>query len=216
MIKFAPIFIILLFTATLQAATDNDKEKLQVEKDGHIITVIDFQDGDKIKLFEEETGEHILSKSFGTVDLSQLPNGKYILENSFGKSVNLERRDIDIIIEEPLGQDYVVVEKATALDTDTQQGAEDELKALYPDAEFLEIKRDHNIITVLDFEEGDVIKLFELKDTVHVLSKTTRSIDLSQLPHGRYFLKNNRGRLAFVEKYEDTEDTGENTLASLD
>jgi len=93
---------------------------------------------------------------------------------------------------------------------------EDEWKALQPDADFLEIKRENNFITVLDFEEGDVIKLFELKDTIHVLSKTTRSIDLNQLPHGKYVLKNNRGRLAFVEKYEDTDATDEHPIAFLE
>jgi len=80
MIRFAPIIMILLFTLSLQAATDKDKDKeqLRIEKEGHLVTVVDFQDGDKIKLFEAETGIHILSKSFGIVDLSQLPNGKYV------------------------------------------------------------------------------------------------------------------------------------------
>ena len=60
-------------------------------------------------------------------------------------------------------------------------------------------------MTVLDFEEGDVIKLFEVKNTVHILSKTINVVDLSQLPAGIYFLENNKGESVVLEKFLDND-----------
>ncbi|WP_299437796.1 hypothetical protein [uncultured Aquimarina sp.] len=201
----ALVFIFgLFFFTNLNARIEDDN--LQVEREGLIVFVVDFKEGDKIKLFEVETGDHILSKTRGQIDLSQLPSGKYLLENNEGKSVVIEKRDIDIFIEEELGTDYVV-----AIDSDrmaaNDMSVEEELENYYSHSELnpLHINRVGDLITVMDFEEGDKIKLFEVVDRVHVLSKTTEIVDLAQLEAGKYILENDKGQSVIVEKFEIVE-----------
>ena len=67
----------------------------------------------------------------------------------------------------------------------------------------LTVQQDGLVVEVVDFEEGDKLKLFEVKDLIHVLSKTTNIIDLSQLPAGLYILENSRGNSVVVEKFTE-------------
>lgn len=197
--------VLLVFTLFwgVTASANND-DVLEVEKDGLVVNVVDFKDGDKIKLFEAETGEHILSKSIGQIDLSMLPNGKYLLENNEGKSVIIERTGDEIIVEDMLTDEYVV-EKDSDIIQEEQIAMEKQLERFYHQgsSKILSIAREGDIVTVLDFQEGDEIKLFEVKDTVHILSKTEGFVDLSQLPVGVYFIENNRGESVIVEKLVD-------------
>ncbi|WP_438711528.1 hypothetical protein ACSTS3_02225 [Aquimarina muelleri] len=182
-------------------------QSLQVEKEGLIVVVIDFQEGDKLKLFEVESGDHVLSKTRGQIDLSQLPMGAYLLENSIGESIVIQRLEGEVIIEGGIvdneEQDFVVEEDSKRLYMSSETTVEQEYIQYYENEEtnLLEIIREGDIVTVVDFEVGDKIKLFEVKNTVHVLSKTTNYIDLSQLPTGVYVLENNKGESVIVEKF---------------
>ncbi len=191
----------LFFFANLCANTSDDN--LQIAREGLVVVVVDFKEGDKIKLFEVETGAHILSKTRGQIDLSQLPTGKYLIENNEGKSVVIEKTDADIVIEEELGTDYVVENDSDKMRTGTMS-VEEELEEYYLTAEVnpLGIERDGDIITVVDFEEGDQIKLFEVIGRIHVLSKTTEVVDLTQLAVGKYILENDRGQSIIIEKFD--------------
>jgi len=199
---FLPILITFFIFITKASATDND---LHIEREGFTVTVIDFQDGDKIKLFEVETGDHVLSKTRGQIDLSQLPKGKYLLENNLGASVVVEKRETDIYIEEALGTDYIVEKDAISNRGNTD--LEEDLSNLYSasQANKLHIDRKGDLITIIDFEEGDKIKLFEVIDRVHVLSKTSEEVDLTQLAEGKYILENNKGQSVIVEKFKNVE-----------
>ncbi|QKX05929.1 hypothetical protein HN014_13775 [Aquimarina sp. TRL1] len=198
------LLITLFFVTNFYAFSDNN---LQVEFDGLTVVVVNFEEGDKIKLFEVETGDHVLSKTRGQIDLSQLPIGKYLLENNEGRSIVIERGEDEIYLEEEdvLGTDYMVAEDSERATDLGDMNTAEELNNFYAstDSDELEISREGDIITVVDFEEGDMIKLFEIKNTVHVLSKTTRTIDLSQLPFGRYVLENNRGKAIVIEKIKE-------------
>jgi len=194
----------LFFFTNLNARIEDDN--LQVAREGLVVVVVDFKEGDKIKLFEVETGDHILSKTRGEIDLSQLPSGKYLLENNEGKSVVIEKRDIDIFIEEELGTDYVVAIDSDVIPTN-DMSVEEELENYYAHSELnpLHINRVGDLITVVDFEEGDKIKLFEVIGKIHVLSKTTEVVDLTQLETGKYILENDKGQSVVVEKFEIVE-----------
>ncbi|MHA7058208.1 hypothetical protein ACWGOQ_0013380 [Aquimarina sp. M1] len=202
------IFGILFFT-NVNARIEDDN--LQIAREGFVVVVVDFKDGDEIKLFEVETGAHILSKTRGQIDLSQLPTGKYLLENNEGKSVVIEKTDDDILIEEELGAEYVVESDSESMSI-SDMTVEQELEEYYLSSEVnpLEITRDGDLITVVDFEYGDKIKLFEMIGKIHVLSKTTKVVDLTQLAAGKYILENDRGQAVVIEKlhvdmqYEDT------------
>jgi len=199
----------------------NDNNSLTVKQDGFIVEVVDFEEGDKIKLFEVESGDHILSKSYSFIDLSQLAIGSYLLENNKGRSIVIDRLEEELIIDGTVlseekdimvvGEDIVVEEDnvVQAINDDTQEtDLEQEFVSEYVEEvnkKQLSVLRDGDIIEVIDFEEGDKLKLFEVKDTVHVLSKTTNVIDLSQLPAGVYFLKNNKGNSVVIEKFVGTE-----------
>ncbi|MFL1896037.1 hypothetical protein ACJRPK_10065 [Aquimarina sp. 2-A2] len=193
---------LILFTQNIVANSDGEKV-LQIEKDGMIINVVNFEEGDKIKLFEVETGEHILSKTRGQIDLSFLPVGRYLVENNEGLSVVVERTDGELAIEDYLTNDFVAVDNANVAEVAT---FEDEYSALLANKNMLEINQEGDIVTVLDFEDGDKIKLFEVKNIVHILSKTTPKIDLGLLPAGRYLLENNRGLAVIIEKVDETEE----------
>ncbi|MDH7444441.1 hypothetical protein [Aquimarina sp. 2201CG14-23] len=195
----------LLFFVNLNARNNDDN--LQIAREGLVVVVVDFKDGDKIKLFEVETGDHILSKTRGQIDLSQLPSGKYLLENNEGQSVVIEKTDIDIIIDEALGTDYIVERDSDAMPVN-DMSVEEELENYYSKSELnpLDILREGDLVTVLNFEEGDKIKLFEVVDKVHVLSKTTETVDLAQLPAGKYILENNYGQSVVIEMFEDVQD----------
>lgn len=198
--------LLLLFTFlfTLNSISANSEDEvLQVVQEGLTITVVNFKDGDKIKLFELETGVHILSKTIDQVDLSLLPLGKYLLENNEGKSAVIEKTDNDIIIES-LGTNFIV-EVDSEFTTYEEVGLGKELESYYAPSESNElfVSREGDLITVVDFKEGDKIKLFEVKNKVHVLSKTTGEIDLSQLAAGKYLLEDNNGKFIQIEKVEE-------------
>ncbi|KAA1246661.1 hypothetical protein [Aquimarina sp. RZ0] len=195
----------LLFFTNLNARTESDN--LQVVKDGLVIVIVNFKEGDKIKLFEVETGDHILSKTRGQIDLSQLPSGKYLLENNYGSSTVIEKTEFEIVVEEVLGMDYMVDVDSESMSSNLTT-VEEELENYYyiSEKDPLFITRDGDLITVTDFQEGDKIKLFELKNIVHILSKTVGTVDLSQLPVGKYVLENNKGQSVVVEKIETEEE----------
>ncbi|WP_299213899.1 hypothetical protein [uncultured Aquimarina sp.] len=204
------IFSLLFFTNLNARIEDNN---LEIAREGLVVVVVDFKEGDKIKLFEVETGDHILSKTRGQIDLSQLPSGKYLLENNEGKSVVIEKTDFDIVIEEELGTEYIVEVDSDSMPVN-DMSVEEELEEYYLTSEVnpLAITRDGDLITVVDFEEGDKIKLFEVVDKVHILSKTTKLVDLTQLPTGKYILENDRGQAVMIEKF-DVELQYEDTVA---
>ncbi len=212
--KLITLFFSLFLSIVCLANTEGP---LAVEQEGLTVEVVDFEEGDKLKLFEVETGDHILSKSYGRIDLSQLPVGSYLLENNQGKSIIIDRLEEELKIEGAImvtHNDFVV--------EDSQEGqfiedvnVEEEVAQLYENSQrsLLSIQREGDVITVLGFEEGDKLKLFEVKDTIHVLSKTTNMVDLSLLPVGVYLLENNKGDSVVVEKYMDIE--YENNLAEM-
>lgn len=193
------LILILLFSFNIYAGAE--PRILKVSRDGLIVVVEDFKEGDKIKLFEVESGDHVLSKTRGQVDLSFLPMGRYLLENSKGFSIIIEKTDTELVLEKELGVDYMVSEPID-LDVARNITIEEEIEEFYiaNDASILKIERDGDLVKVLDFEEGDKIKLFEVKNKIHVLSKTVGIVDLSQLPAGKYFLRDNHGKQAVVEK----------------
>lgn len=201
--SIAYFFSLFLF---LNSYANDLSQPLQVEKEGLVITVVDFKEGDKLKLFEVESGDHILSKTRGQIDLSQLPMGSYLLENSIGESIVIQRLEEEITIggeiTDDVDQDFVVEQDSKRVYMSSEITVEQEYIQYYENAEtnLLEIIREGNIVTVVDFQDGDTIKLFEVKNTVHVLSKTTNHVDLSQLPTGVYVLENNKGESVVVEK----------------
>ncbi|AXT56136.1 hypothetical protein D1815_10365 [Aquimarina sp. AD1] len=198
----ALIFIFSLFFLTNLNARFEDDD-LQIAREGFVIVVVDFKEGDKIKMFEVETGDHILSKTRGQIDLSQLPSGKYLLENSEGKSVVIEKSENDIVIEKELGTEYIVEYDSESMSSNDVT-VEEELEEYYLKSELnpLGITRNGDVITVVDFLEGDKIKLFEMIGKIHVLSKTTEVVDLTQLATGKYILENDRGQSVVVEKFD--------------
>ncbi len=192
-----------LFVFSFAFATDNKEKELEIQTEGYIVTVLDFRDGDEIKLFEAETGVHILSKTRDYIDLSQLPNGLYVIENANGKSTTIERTEIELYVAPPLDSSYIVTEDASEKTEDEETLEE---LSLLKNRQAIDIKQEGNIITVLNFEEGDVIKLFEIKNTVHVLTKSTGVIDLTLLEPGKYFIENKKGAVAFIEKLANEEE----------
>ena len=208
--------ITLLFSLFLSlVCIAKDDNGLVVKQDGLVVEVMDFEEGDKLKLFEVETGDHILSKSYSHIDLSQLPVGSYILENNQGQSVVIDRLEEELMIEGAVfAQDEnFEVEDSMMADAGESTDVEEGFIKNYVNSNQnqLDIHRDGDIVTVLNFEEGDKLKLFEVKDTVHVLSKTTNVIDLSLLPVGVYLLENNNGDSVIVEKFIETQ----NNLSEL-
>jgi len=198
------IFSLFLSIASFANPEDNG---LTVYQDGLIIEVANFEEGDKLKLFEVETGDHILSKSYSSIDLSQLPVGSYILENNLGKSITIDRLEEELVLNGAILIEAETVsfenEEVADVSTDNEVSVEDNLVSNLVETQehVLAIQREGNIITVVDFEEGDKLKLFEVKDTIHVLSKTTNNIDLDQLPIGVYLLENNNGDSVIIEKF---------------
>ncbi|WP_159025812.1 hypothetical protein [Aquimarina sp. Aq78] len=206
--SIACFFSLFLFLSSY--ANDLD-QILEVEMEGLVVVVVDFQEGDKIKLFEVESGDHVLSKTHGEIDLSQLPMGAYLLENSEGESVVIERLEEAINITgaiENVETDFVLENDSKRAYVPAEIDVEQEFIHYYENAEtnLLEITRDGDFVTVVGFEEGDKIKLFEVKNTVHILSKTTNFVDLSQLPVGVYVLENNKGESVVVEKFVNNDD----------
>ncbi|MHA7058200.1 hypothetical protein ACWGOQ_0013340 [Aquimarina sp. M1] len=191
----------------------NNDDELSVYQDGLIVEVADFEDGDELKLFELETGVHILSKSYSRVDLSQLPLGSYLLENNKGASIVIDRLEEELIIDDAAiaqEKEFVIDETDDIVLENNEEVHTEEVPAeeyITPKDNQLAIQREGSIVVVLDFEEGDKLKLFEVKDTVHVLSKTTNVIDLAQLPVGVYLLENNRGDSVIVEKYTESQNS---------
>ncbi len=197
----------------------NNEKSLAVEQDGLVVEVMDFEEGDKIKLFEVESGDHILSKSYGRIDLSQLPLGSYLLENNQGQSVIIDRLEESLMIdgaiiaespeflleEENIQENYIAEEVAEDVVIEEEIDVEQEFVEQYVNSNknLLSIEREGNMITVINFEEGDKLKLFEVKDTIHVLSKTTNIVDLSQLPVGVYVLENSKGDSVIIEKFTE-------------
>ncbi len=208
------IFSLFLSIVTI-AKTDNP---LTVEQEGLTIEVVNFEEGDKLKLFEVETGDHILSKSYARIDLSQLPVGSYLLENNQGKSIIIDRLEEELKIDGAIiaaNEDFVVADANEDVVSEIMD-VNEEVAQIYANAHrnLLSIHREGDLITVLDFEEGDKIKLFEVVDTIHVLSKTTNVVDLSLLPAGQYVLENDKGFSVVIEKFENVEQE-ENSLATM-
>ncbi|GAA0726569.1 hypothetical protein GCM10009430_33680 [Aquimarina litoralis] len=206
--KVTALIFSLFLSLTIFANEDN---KLTVQQDGMTIEVLNFEDGDKLKLFELESGDHILSKSYSFIDLSQLPIGSYLLENNEGKSVIIDRQEEELIIDGAvitIEEDFVV-EADSELVSEEAVSVEEEFINTYVNKNdnLLAIERNGDVIEVIDFEDGDKLKLFEVKDTVHVLSKTTNVIDLSQLPVGLYVLENSKGASVIVEKFTESQNT---------
>ncbi|TPN84700.1 hypothetical protein [Aquimarina algicola] len=203
------IFIFLIF---LDINANDANDQLNVEMEGLVVVVLDFEEGDKIKLFEVETGDHILSKTHGEVDLSQLPVGSYLLENSQGQSIIIDRLEEEIniegISEELVNNEFIVQHDSKRVYLNNEIDVNQEFASYYQNSEtnLLQIERNGNIVTVSNFEEGDKIKLFEIKNTVHILSKTSNYVDLSQLPIGVYVLENNKGESVVIEKFADDND----------
>ncbi len=191
---------------------NNNDGILTVEKDGLVVEVLDFQDGDKIKLFEIETGDHILSKTHAQIDLSQLPVGSYLLENNEGKSIVIDRLEEDLRVDGAISaihNDFLLERDSKKSLVPADINVEQEFIRYYENSEtnLLAIEREGDMITVVNFEEGDKIKLFEVKNTVHILSKTSNFVDLSQLPAGMYVLENNKGESVVVEKYSESDNS---------
>lgn len=209
--KILLCFLNFLFFVGVYANTNDDS--LEVEMQGLVVFVVDFDNGDKLKLFEVETGDHILSKTHSEVDLSQLPIGSYLLENNKGKSIVINRLEEELNIEGVtgkeliLGQDFVLENDSERIDMAADVDMVDEYVTYYENSQtgLLQIEREGDMVTVTDFVDGDKIKLFEVKNKTHILSKTTDYVDLSQLPEGQYLLKNNRGLSVVLEKYVDEE-----------
>ncbi len=203
----ATTLLITLFLSVSIFGMEDDN--LTIQQEGLIIEVVDFEEGDKLKLFEVETGDHILSKSYSRIDLSQLPIGSYLLENNRGKSIVIDRLEEELMIDGAVfaQEENFLVEDAEMSNEVVNESTEEEFVAQYlnPQKNVLDIQREGDVITVVDFAEGDKLKLFEVKDTVHVLSKTTNVIDLSQLPVGVYLLENSNGDAVVVEKYTETQ-----------
>ncbi|MCK8522015.1 hypothetical protein M0D21_10580 [Aquimarina sp. D1M17] len=203
----ATTLLITLFLSVSIFGMEDDN--LTIQQEGLIIEVVDFEEGDKLKLFEVETGDHILSKSYSRIDLSQLPIGSYLLENNRGKSIVIDRLEEELMIDGAVfaQEENFLVEDAEMSNEVVNENTEEEFVAQYlnPQKNVLDIQREGDVITVVDFAEGDKLKLFEVKDTVHVLSKTTNVIDLSQLPVGVYLLENSNGDAVVVEKYTETQ-----------
>ena len=108
--KSIVFFLISVFLVSNIYANDTDLS-LEVEKEGLIVSVVNFEEGDKIKLFDVESGDHILSKTHSDIDLSQLPVGLYLLENTHGQSVVIERFEEEIKIDgvlETINNDFVL------------------------------------------------------------------------------------------------------------
>ncbi|SEL81227.1 hypothetical protein SAMN04487910_3330 [Aquimarina amphilecti] len=86
------LLIFSLMYATVLFGNNGNDESLIVKRTGNIITVVDFKDGDKVKLFELRTGRIITYKTKrGIFDLSQLPAGKYLLVDKDGRKVIVEK-----------------------------------------------------------------------------------------------------------------------------
>ncbi len=212
--KLVTLIFCLLLSIVSVANTENP---LAVEQEGLTVEVVDFEEGDKLKLFEVETGDHILSKSYGRIDLSQLPVGSYLLENNQGNSIIIDRLEEELKIEGAIVsvQDEFLVEDSQEGELMNEVSVEEEVAQLYINSQknLLSINREGDVITVLDFEEGDKIKLFEVVDTIHVLSKTTNIIDLSLLSAGQYLLENSNGDSIIIEKFANVD--YESTLADM-
>ncbi|MFD2565344.1 hypothetical protein [Aquimarina rubra] len=86
------LLIFSLMCATVLFGNNGNDESLIVRRNGNIITVVDFKDGDKVKLFELKTGKIITYKTKrGIFDLSQLPAGKYLLIDKDGRKVVVDK-----------------------------------------------------------------------------------------------------------------------------
>ena len=208
--KVTALIFCIFLSLTIFANDDSD---LTVYQDGLTIEVANFEEGDKLKLFEVESGDHILSKSYSSIDLTNLPIGSYLLENNQGQSVIINRQEEELVIDGKVitmeEENFEIVENNEILEIVADQEEVMSFKNDYAVAgkNLLSIERDGDIIVVVDFEEGDKLKLFEVQDTVHILSKTTNEIDLSQLPLGVYMLENNRGDAVRIEKFTETQVT---------
>lgn len=209
----------LIFSIFLSVSVfANDDNDLAVYQDGLIVEVVNFKEGDKLKLFELETGDHILSKTYARVDLTQLPIGSYVLENNEGKSIVIDRLEEQLMVDGAIivQEEDFVVEKDSEFLEETEENVADAIPhsntaVVSTKKNLLSIQREGNTVTVLDFEKGDKLKLFEVKDLIHVLSKTTNVIDLSQLPTGQYVLENSKGDSVIIEKFTEEQ----NNLTNL-
>ena len=199
------IALLLVIHTTVFANTE--KEELEIQQEGQVVTIVDFEEGDQIKVFETATGVHILSKQRGQIDLSQLPEGSYTIIDNNGRTIEVINNSEEIItntlsistevIEDaPLLEQEEIIE-AEVIDNNTSESTN--ISAFNS----LEVLQEGNHITIVDFEEGDKIKVFEYKDNIHVLTKKVDTVDLSQLPSGKYLIENSKNQIALVEKIEE-------------
>ncbi len=85
------IIVICFICVAIQGyANDNLSEKLEISHTGSIVNIVDFQEGDTLRLFEFTTADIVLKKTYGEIDFFQLAEGRYVLENTEGKKVLIE------------------------------------------------------------------------------------------------------------------------------
>ncbi len=84
------ILILCLLCNVIGAYAHNEEDKLKVVTSGRTISVVNFEEGSKIKLFEYRTDEIVLVKRRGEIDFTQLEEGEYVLVNEKGYKVLVE------------------------------------------------------------------------------------------------------------------------------
>ncbi|UZO79297.1 hypothetical protein NBT05_09970 [Aquimarina sp. ERC-38] len=195
------LFIILSLAIPTLLFANTEKEALEVRQEGQIVTVTNFEEGNKIKVFETVSGVHVLSKKRGQIDLSQLPEGSYTIIDNSGRTVEVINTGEIVEIDETTNE-FLITEDAPLVVENEDSTAEEQPLNDFTHYQPLKIKQVDNSIEILDFTDGDIIKVFEFENDIHVLTKKYNVIDLSQLPSGKYYLKNNKRQIAVVEKTE--------------
>lgn len=198
------LFIALLLVTSTTLFASTEKEELEIQQEGQVVTIVNFEEGSKIKVFETATGIHILSKKRGQVDLSQLPEGSYTIIDTYGRTIQIVNDGEEVVESTPTNTIEVVEDAPEVIENNVENTFENEEYANHSGDRFasLEVAREGNTITVTNFEDGDEIKVFEFQGKIHVLTKKSDSVDLTQLPEGKYLFENNKNQIAIVEKME--------------
>ena len=178
------IFTILFYSNLL---ANDDKNKLVIQQDDKVVTVLNFKEGDTLKLYEQVSNLHVLTSVSNKIDLSNLPVNNYYLVDHLGRKANLSNGVVNISEEEKYNNSES--EKNENVNNNWTVAKVPELLGVNYNGN-LKIKKDNNFIEVLDFKEGENLKLFELNGFVHVLTKSRKVIDFSQLNSGKYLLEN--------------------------
>lgn len=198
------LFIALLLVTSTTLFANTEKEELEIQQEGQVVTIVNFEEGSKIKVFETATGIHILSKKRGQVDLSQLPEGSYTIIDNYGRTIQIVNDGEGVIENAPTNTFEVVEDASEVIENNVESTFENEDYANHSENRFdsLEIAQEENTVTITNFEDGDEIIVFEFQGKTHVLTKKSDSVDLSQLPSGKYLFENNKNQIAIVEKME--------------